>query len=434
MEQRGEVTVIVGEQRGDEGKGRFVDMLAEYHDIVARFNGGNNAGHTVVTPDGREFKLHTIPSGIIHPHVTNVIGNGVLLNGPAMEKEIAHIEDNGVEVTPQNLKISTAAHLILPCYISEDEMREAGGSAQGSTKMGIAQGYAVKSMRLGMQFGTAVNNPLYFFEQASQSLLANRKTREELGLKQIDCISTAREYTESIMRLGKFAAHTQVFLNQELAKNKRILAEGAQAFQLDIDHGMYPFTTSSTATSGGAATGLGIPPTAIRSVVGVSKAIQSHVGDGPFVTEIYDEVLLKQLHGDVNKIDSERGTTTDRMRRLGYLDLVGIRRSQMINGTGTAALSKLDWVPRYGDTVQVCTAYELDGRVTKNAPATAAELSKCIPIYTSLPTWKESIQNVRFFRNLPKAARDYIAFIEKQTGTPITHIGVGPQRDQVIKH
>lgn len=428
------VTVIQGEQRGDEGKGRFVDMLAEEHDIVARFNGGNNAGHTVVLPDERVLKLHLIPSGIAHEHTVNVIGNGTLINPQKLSEEIEGLAEQDIEVGKHNLKISSAAHLILPFHVSEDEIREAGSGRQGSTKSGIAQVAAAKYMRVGARVEMINNDPNLLQSLVCEGLKAQRQAREDLSLEPIDENEVAEQFLTGIRKIGQFVTDTSFFLNQELRKETpaRVLAEGAQAFLLDIDHGMYPFTTSSSTTSGGVSSGLGIPPQFIDRVIGVSKAAQSHVGDGPFVTEIKDEAMLTQLHGDVTAVDAERGTTTNRTRRLGHLDLPSIRRSQMVNGTSEMALTKLDWVPRYGDYAKICISYFRKGKELRIAPDAAYKLEQCEPDYHHIPTWDQDIQDVRKFEDLPFEARSYVEYIEEQTGVPITMIGVGPNREQVI--
>jgi len=431
------IDVIIGLQRGDEGKGRFVDMLAEDHDIVARFNGGNNAGHTVVLPDGRDLALHLIPSGIAHPHAMNVIGNGTLINPTKLIEEIADIRSKGIEISRNNLKISSASHLILPHHIYDDEIREAGIGSQGSTKSGIAQVSSFKAMRIGVRTEIIKNDINKLQEIVFDSLVAQRPFREVAGLKAIDEKAIAKQYVEDAKQMWEFITDTVYYLNQELrrAKPARVLAEGAQAFLLDIDHGMYPFTSSSSTTTGGVSTGLGVPPSFIDKVYGVAKAVQSHVGGGPFVTEIKDEVLLKRLHGDMATIDAEKGTTTGRVRRLGYFDLPQIRRAQMVNGEEdkqTMALSKLDWVQRFGEKIPICIAYERKGKTLKIAPDAAYKLEQSTPQYEYLPNWSEDIRDVREFGKLPINAQNYIKFIEEQTGVPISMIGVGPQRDQVI--
>jgi adenylosuccinate synthase len=431
------VNVIVGLQRGDEGKGRFVDMLAEEHDIVARFNGGNNAGHTVVLPDGRDLALHQVPSGIAHEHITNVIGNGALLNPEKLVEEIEGIESKGIQVSEQNLKISSAAHLILPQHIYEDRIREAGKDRQGSTCSGIAPVASYKAMRSGARMEMAKNDPTTLTEVIYHGLREQRGQRVLADIEYINEMAMAKEYVDTARKLGSYVTDTVFYLNQELRKDQpaEVLAEGAQAFLLDIDHGMYPYTTSSSTTTGGVSIGLGVPPTYINKVTGIAKAVQSHVGGGPFVTEIHDPKVLEQLHGDMSKIDAETGTTTGRLRRLGYLDIPQIRRAQMVNGENhnqVMALSKVDWVRRFGSVVKVCVAYERKGKRYEVSPDSAYKLEQCTPIYEELPTWEEDIQHIREFSDLPVNAQGYIKFIEEQTKVKIQMIGVGPQRDQVI--
>lgn len=426
------VTVILGEQRGDEGKGRFTDMLAEDHDIVARFNGGANAGHTVVLPDGRDLALHLVPSGIAHDHTMNVIGNGTVVDPTKLTAEIDSIKAKGIPVNENNLMISSAAHLILPHHIALDELRECGNGAQGSTKSGIAPVYGDKASRQGIRAEIINNDIGQLRDIVLDGLHENAKERAGHGLPPIDPIDKTNRYIESAQRLSSLITDTTLYLNRQLGQGANVLAEGAQAFLLDIDHGMYPFVTSSSTTTGGVCIGLGVPPQSIDRVVGVSKVIQSHVGGGPFRTEITDKTLLKQLHGDTTTIDAEVGTTTGRTRRLGHLDLAAIKRAQTINGTTEMALTKLDWVRRYGSTVMVCTAYQRKGKILDASPDAAYKIEQSTPLYKELPTWDSDISQVREFNDLPPAARHYIDFIEDETRIPVTMIGVGPRRDQVI--
>jgi adenylosuccinate synthase len=431
------VDVIIGLQRGDEGKGRFVDMMAEEHDIVARYNGGSNAGHTVVLPDGRELALHQVPSGIAHPHTMNVIGNGTLVDPVRLIQEIDDIESNDIQVSPLNLMVSSAAHLVLPHHIYEDQMRESGAGSQGSTRAGISQVASHKAERKGLQV-ELIQSEIELIESVVREGLKTqrelRKASEIEDIQDVDEELVTQNYLESAKKIGKFVTDTVMYVNLELRKDKpaRVLAEGAQAFLLDIDHGMYPYTTSSSTTSGGVTTGLGVPPRFIRDVTGVVKAVQSHVGGGPFVTEITDPRHLERLHGDMTTVDAEKGTTTGRIRRLGHLDLPQIRRANLVNGTDGIALSKLDWVPRNGDHVAICTGYEIDGAFQAIAPSSAPKLERATPVYDYLPTWKEDIQDVRDFGQLPPQARKIVEFLETGLNVPITMIGVGPKRDQVI--
>ncbi|MGC1176793.1 MAG: adenylosuccinate synthetase [Candidatus Saccharimonadales bacterium] len=429
------ITVIEGEQRGDEGKGRFVDMLMPDFDIGARFNGGDNAGHTVVAPDGEVYKLHGLPTSIVHEHATSVIGNGTAVNPLRLTGEIETLREQGISISADNFLLSGGAHLTLPHYILQDEQREQGKDAQGSTKSGIAQVYGAKAERRGVRAEIINNDPDKLFEIVLGGLQAQSHLMGRVsGRDQRINIETAKEYVDRAKLLGTYVTDTVLYVNQELSKDKpaRVLAEGAQAFLLDIDHGMYPYVTSSTTTVGGVLTGLGVSHKHVKRVIGVSKAIQSHVGGGPFVTEIHDPYELQELHGDMSAVDAECGTTTGRVRRLGHLDLPQIRRSQKINGTDEMALTKLDWVSRYSDEIPVCTTYERKGKVLDIAPDAAYKLDQSTPQYAHLPNWTEDIQHIRRFEDLPQNAQHFIKFIEQVTNVRVSMIGVGPRRDQVI--
>jgi len=426
------ISGVFGQQRGDEGKGRIVDMLARDCDIVARFNGGSNAGHTVVLPDGRELALHIIPSGIAHPDVVNVIGNGTIVDPVRFASEIADVEALGIAVTPANLKVSSSAHLVLPHYKLLEEIRELGRGAQGSTKAGIADTYAAKAQRAGVRVERVLGSHTSLLEVVRSGIESVQTERKTHDLSPVDIENEVKLYAEAIEKLQPFVTDTSVYINDRLSDGASLLGEGAQAFLLDVDHGMYPYVTSSSTTAGGVATGLGIAPATLDRSVGVVKAVQSHVGGGPFVTEIHDEALLKTLHGDMSLVDAETGTTTGRVRRLGYLDITGIRRANMVNGTTEIALTKLDWVPRYGSNIKICTSYTYNGETLTMAPDSAWALEKCTPNYEELSAWDEDITEVRSFSDLPQAAQNYVLAIEKWTGLPVTYIGVGPRRDQVI--
>lgn len=423
---------VFGQQRGDEGKGRVVDMLAEECDIVARFNGGSNAGHTVVLPDGRELALHIVPSGIAHPKAVNVIGNGTIVDPVRFADELRDIEKLGIQVTPENLKVSASAHLVLPHYKQLEEIRELGRGAQGSTKAGIADTYAAKAQRAGVRAERLLGSHESLLQVVREGIESVQMERKKHDLPSVDVENEVKMYAAAMKILQPFVTDTSVYVNDRLEQGAALLAEGAQAFLLDIDHGMYPYVTSSNTTAGGVATGLGIAPTTLDRSIGIVKAVQSHVGGGPFVTEIHDETLLGTLHGDMSTIDAEKGTTTGRVRRLGYLDITGIRRANMVNGTTELAITKLDWVPRYGKTIKVCTSYNYHGETLEMAPDSAWALEKCEPVYEELSAWDEDITEVRSFADLPQAAQDYITALETWTGLPVTYIGVGPRRDQVI--
>ncbi len=431
------ITAVLGEQWGDEGKGRFVDVLMAEHDIGARFYGGDNAGHTVVDPNGIVYKLHGMPSSIVHEDKLSVIGNGVVINALNLTKEFDYLGEKGIEFSENNLLISGSSHLILPQHVSRDEIRESGKGAQGSTKSGIAQAYGAKHERIGVRAEIIKNNPDELEDIIVNGLHNQREQRDYLGLDRLNEVEIASEYVTRAKRLGKFITDTPRYLNGELAKGKRVLAEGAQAYLLDIDHGMYPFVTSSSSTIGGVVTGLGVPPVHIEKTIGVVKAIPSHVGGGPFVTEIDDDDTLRRLRGKVDEVDGEYGTTTGRPRRIGYLDIPQLKRAQMVNGTTEMALTKLDKVPKFGKLALICVEYERTkpGRGTSRlemAPDAAYKLEQCKPVFYPLDTWKEDISGVRKFEDLPTNAQEYVKFIESHTEVPITMIGVGPGRDQVI--
>ncbi len=423
---------VFGQQRGDEGKGRVVDMLAEECAMVARFNGGSNAGHTVVLPDGRELALHIVPSGIAHEGVVNIIGNGTIVDPIRFIGEVEAIEKEGILVTPNNLKVSSSAHLVLPHYKLLEEIRELGRSAQGSTKAGIADTYAAKAARSGVRVERVLGNHDSLLTVVREGLELMQMERKKHDLPPVEIENEVKSYAQAIEKLQPFITDTSVYVNERLAAGETLLAEGAQAFLLDIDHGMYPYVTSSSTTAGGVAAGLGIAPATLERSIGIVKAVQSHVGGGPFVTEIFDEKELSVLHGDMSTIDAEKGTTTGRVRRLGYLDITGIRRANMVNGTTELAITKLDWVPRYGKKIKVCTSYMYRDEKLTMAPDSAWALEKCNPLYEELSAWDEDITEVRKFSDLPHAAQEYVQFIEGQTGLPVKYIGVGPRRDQVI--
>jgi adenylosuccinate synthase len=423
---------IVGVQRGDEAKGRFADMDAENYDYVARFNGGDNAGHTVVLPDGEEFKLHLVPCGITRPDVVNIIGNGTLINPVELDKELLSLGKKGIDISPQFIKVSSGAHLIMPHHVSIDQVREEGSGAQGSTRTGISPTSAEKAMREGIRVEIINNDPDELLRLVLKGLRGQRAARKKAGLDTIDEKAVSEKYMECALSIGSYVTDTVIFLNKELKKGKRVLAEAAQGFLLDIDHGMYPYTSSSSTTSGGIATGLGISPKYIDHVLGVAKAVPSHVGGGPFITEIRDPRLAKKVHGNMRARDAEKGTRTGRKRRLGYLDLVQIQRANMVNGTDEMALTKLDWVSRYGNEIPICVAYTRKGKVLPIAPDSARKLEQSLPAYVSLPNWTEDVKDIREFKDLPIKAQNYVKFVEDILETPINRIGVGQQRDQVI--
>jgi len=425
--------VIVGLQRGDEGKGRFVDLVAGDYAIIARANGGANAGHTVIPKIGDEpLALHQIPSGVAYPDKLNIIGNGVYLDPPKLIEEMATIRGGGLAVSPKNLLISDAAHLVLPHHIILDSLREAGKAAQGSTKSGIAYVAADKYLREGVRL-ESIAEPKVLLKRVYDGLArvnelvpaAQRRSKAELEAE-------AKAWLKATETLKPYLADTTEMINGRLKRGERVLAEGAQAFWLDINHGMYPAVTSSSTTVSGLLDGLGVSAKYLGKVIGVTKAVKSHVGGGPLVTEIADEKLATAVRGPLGKTDSEYGVTTNRPRRIGYPDLVELRNAICVNGVDELAISKLDHVPRFGPTVPVATSYTYRGQQRQTAPSSALALAQCEPNYQNLKTWKQELSGVRDYDELPPEAKAFVELFETELGVPVTRIGVGPRREQVI--
>ncbi len=425
--------VIVGGQRGDEGKGRFVDLIAPDYTVVARGNGGANAGHTVAPESMNPIALHQIPSGIVHPHILNIIGNGVFVDPIKLTNEINSLISAGIDVSTKNLVISSSAHLVMPHHLSLDLLRENSQNAQGSTKSGIAFVAGDKYTREGYRM-ESVYFPKELYAKALELLIdVNSNFQTDLKRTEQELENEVKVWLKATENLKPYIQDTVDLINQRLLNGENILGEGAQAFWLDISHGMYPYVTSSSTTVTGLLDGLGISPKSVSKVSMVIKAIKSHVGGGPFVTEITDEQIAQNIRGEFGQTDSEYGATTKRPRRLGYLDLVEIRKAIQLNGVDELYLTKLDHVPRFGDTFKIATEYILDGKNIVYAPSSANLLSKCTPIYREFTSWKEDISHIRKYSELPHQAREFIEFIEKELGIPIKKIGVGPERNSVIE-
>ncbi len=426
------IDVIVGLQRGDEGKGRFVDLMAGEYSVIARGNGGSNAGHTVMPDSMEPLALHQVPSGIAYPGKLNIIGNGMYVDPRRLSAEIADVRAVGLAVSPDNLLISSSAHLVLPHHIALDALREDGKLAQGSTKSGIAFVAADKYLREGVRL-ESIDTPKILLERALDGLQqlqqrlpkAQRKSTAELK-------TMAEEWLTTVEVLRPHIADTVEVINDRLQAGERVLAEGAQAFWLDINHGMYPAVTSSSTTVSGLLDGLGVAPKHLGKAIGVAKAVKSHVGGGPLVTEVKDTALASQVRGIFGAADSEYGATTQRPRSIGYPDLVELRNAIRVNGIDELALSKLDHVPRYGQKLQVATSYIYQDNERPTAPASAVALAACQPNYREIANWSEDISGIRDYGQLPEAARDFVELFERELAVPITHIGVGPGRSQVI--
>jgi adenylosuccinate synthase len=424
--------VIVGLQRGDEGKGRFVDAVADTYDIVARGNGGANAGHTVI-PEGMEpLALHQVPSGIAYPNKLNIIGGGVYLDPRLLVKEIEEIRAVGLEVSAKNLRISDTAHLVLPHHVGLDTLREGGAQAQGSTKSGIAYVASEKYLRQGVRL-ESIAYPDELLERAVAGLNElNKQLSDDQRQSKEQIEAAAKAWLAAAESLKEYMADTVQIINDSLDAGKKVLAEGAQAYWLDINHGMYPAVTSSSTTVAGLLDGLGVSAKRLGKVTGVAKAVKSHVGGGPMVAEITDPVLQETLRGPSGEADSEYGATTKRPRRIGYPDLVELRNAVRGNGIDELAISKLDHLPRYGDNLQVAISYTYEGKERRTAPTSVVGLEHCTPNYKQCANWTEDISHIRDYAELPAAAKDFVELFEQELGVPATKLGVGPERGQII--
>ena len=423
------ITVLLGAQWGDEGKGRITDALAADADIVARFNGGDNAGHTI-TIGSSVFKLHLLPAGIFRERCLNVIGNGVVLNPINFLKERDEIMAAGFPVTPDNLQISEAAHVILPGHIALDAAREATRGGIGTTQRGIGFAYSDKAARVGLRAGL-MREPERFAEAVyAHTERVNRVLEREYEQPPLDAHATAAEYAAAARQVAPYLANTARTLHRALAEGKRVLAEGAQAVMLDIDHGTYPFVTSSNATVGGVLTGLGVPAQAVTRVVGMAKAFCTRVGAGPFVTELDGELALRLRGTGANPWD-EYGATTGRPRRVGWFDAVAMRYAVQTNGLTELVLTKLDILTGL-DPLHVCVAYSYRGECLEDFPQDGEVLAQCKPIYEALPGWREDVRAARSFSELPSEARAYIARIEALAQVRVTMASVGPERTQLV--
>ena len=424
--------IVLGTQWGDEGKGHITDLLASGADYVARFCGGDNAGHTVAV--GREvFKLHLIPSGIVHRQVTCVLGNGVVINPSVLLREIDDLEARNIKVDPERLKISQNAHLITPLHVALDKAKERAldGEAIGTTGRGIGPAYTDKATRSGLRAGLMASPETLSDAIHDQVADGNRLLVEILGMEPLDANRIAIQYLEYARRLAPYLTNTSRLLNDALTRGQHVLAEGAQGTLLDLDHGTYPFVTSSWPTAGGALIGLGIGPKAVRHVLGVAKAFTSRVGSGPFPCELEGDEALR-LRGTGEQPWDEYGTTTGRPRRVGWLDTVILCYSASINSLTHMALTKLDILTGL-PKIPVCVAYELNGERTTHFPTDLETLARCRPVYEHLNGWEEEISYARTLADLPANARRYVDFVSEIIGIPIQLISVGPGRDQVIK-
>lgn len=419
------ITLILGSQWGDEGKGKIVDLLCQDADYVARYQGGANAGHTIVI-NGKQFVLHLIPSGILTPGVKCIIGNGVVIDPIALMEEIEMLEHLGIDVKGR-LFISHKAHLIMPYHKLLDQIRESKSDAAiGTTGRGIGPAYIDKAQRTGIRIIDLLDRKLFEEKVRFNLKEKNNIIQKIYGSGILDVEEVINSYIEFDNKIDAYIKDTTLLINDELNNGKKIYAEGAQGALLDIDHGTYPFVTSSNPTSGGACTGLGIPPTAISRIVGVVKAYTTRVGNGPFPTELKDAIGQK-----LQTVGAEFGATTGRPRRCGWLDLVALKYTVMINGIQEIALTKLDVLDEL-DELYICTDYEIDGKKLKSFPSDIATLERVKPIYEKVKGWKTSLSGIRTCDDLPKETLDYFKQIEMFTGAFVSIASVSPDRDDTI--
>ncbi len=418
------VTVVVGTQWGDEGKAKVIDLLAASHSIVARYQGGHNAGHTVVIGD-QKYALQLTPSGVFYDTVTPVIGNGVVVDLPTLFKEIDSLESRGISTA--RLKVSSLAHLIFPWHQAIDAALEnaRGEGKIGTTLKGIGPAYVDKVKRSGIRVGEVLN-PQVFEEKVRERAIAARREVSDIGGDTFDVEQVVAEFVTFAKRLAPYVADTVNLLHDARENNESILLEGAQATFLDVDHGTYPYVTSSNPTSGGAAVGSGLGPRHIDRVVGIAKAYTTRVGMGPFPSELTD--ALGEALVDIGR---EYGTVTGRRRRTGWLDTVMLRHATRLNSLTEIALTKLDVLDTF-DEVKVCVGYRINGEIIKNYPDTVERLAQVEPVWETLPGWKSSTEGITSFDALPESARTLVAIVERETGIPVTMVGTGPSRDAMV--
>jgi adenylosuccinate synthase len=420
----GKTAVVVGAQWGDEGKGKIVDVLSERFKVVARYSGGHNAGHTV-TIHGQKFILQLIPCGVLREGCRGVIGNGVVLDPFAFMREVDALRAQGVKVDG-NLFVSNRAHVILPYHrMIELAAENAPGRVKiGTTSRGIGPTYEDKMARSGLRVEDLLDKELLkkHIENACQE--KNTIVHALFNAEPLDPDKMYADYAQVADRVAPFVTDTAQLLNRAIANGEPVMFEGAQGTMLDIDHGTYPFVTSSSATSGGAVTGTGVPPTSITTVIGVTKAYCTRVGGGPFPTELHDDV------GEaIRKKGSEFGAVTGRPRRTGWIDLPLLRYSNMINGTSWLVVTKLDVLDELAE-IPVCVGYKIDGRTTEEVPAQAASFDKIEPIYKNMPGWNTNTFGIDSYDQLPQKAKVYLSFLEKETGAKIGIVSTGPDREQ----
>lgn len=420
--------VVVGTQWGDEGKGKITDFLSQNAEVVTRYQGGDNAGHTIVF-DGVRYSLHLVPSGIFFEDKLCVLGNGMVINPKSFVKEVAYLKEHDVSL--DNLRISNRAHVILPYHIKLDELQEEekGIYKIGTTKKGIGPAYMDKAARSGIRIADLLDKDTFYKKLSQNVKEKNRLFEKVYEVEPFDIDEIYEEYYEYGQQMAKYVCDTSVVLNDALDEGKRVLFEGAQGVMLDIDQGTYPFVTSSNPVAGGVTIGSGVGPTKIDRVVGVSKAYTTRVGDGPFPTELTNEI------GDhIREVGREYGTTTGRPRRVGWFDSVVVRHARRVSGITDLSLNSIDVLSGI-EKLKICTAYKYKDQIIHEFPANLDILAECEPVYEELPGWSEDITGVRSLDELPANARHYLERISQLTEIPIAIFSVGPDREQtnVIK-
>jgi adenylosuccinate synthase len=423
--------IIVGAQWGDEGKGRVVDLLSREGDYVARYSGGDNAGHTVTVGD-QTFKLHLVPSGVIYPHTVGIIGNGVVLNPKVLLEEISMLRDKGVEITPERLRISFAAHIITPAHIALDQAREIsrGDEKIGTTLRGIGPAYNDKTARSGLRMAAMLSQEDFADSIVEHTENVNQQLAAIHNASPLDPHAVAQEYAGYAQILKPFIGDISSLLTDALKSGKSVLAEGAQGTLLDLDHGTYPYVTSSTPTAPGVLIGLGLGIKYVGRIIGVTKAFQTRVGEGPFPTELHGK-HAELLRGTGANPWDEFGTTTGRPRRVGWLDGVLLRYAVRINGLTELVITKLDILSGF-KSLKICTRYIDDGQQFEELPLGPSDLSNFKPEYIDIPGWDQDVMNIRRWEDLPLEAQEYIQRVEEIAGVPVRIISVGPERDQVV--
>lgn len=417
--------VIVGSQWGDEGKGKMTDYLSQNADLIVRYQGGNNAGHTIVF-DGKTFKLHLIPSGIFFTDKLSVIGNGVVVNPQALVEELAYLKDQGVD--PSGLRISSRAHVTLPYHILLDKCQEKakGEHKVGTTNKGIGPTYMDKVSRIGIRIADLLDADTF-----AAKLKANLAEKNQLFEKLYDVEPLKFEdiydkFYDLGQQIKQYVTDTSVLVNDALDNGKNVLFEGAQGVMLDVDHGTYPYVTSSNPIAGGVTTGVGVGPSKVQTVLGICKAYSTRVGDGPFPTELMDAT------GDyIRETGHEYGTVTKRPRRIGWFDSVAMRHAKRVSGVNALSLNLLDVLTGL-DTIKICTAYEINGEKIDYYPANLNDLAACKPVYEELPGWTEDITHVTHFKDLPANTQNYLKRLSELTGIALSTVSVGPDRLQTI--